>query len=267
LLLSFQGELPENKMMEVVMKSRVQRIGETKQQQTMQPAVTGRNRWMFRSLGSAGLTFVLLFFLIQVSTAAFAGKMTREDADQAVDNVHTMTDTGVLTGPEEVQKIEKIWLQYYKDHPPRTFSSGVGQIYFDGEFPVNSFEPGTQGTFTFEFINTDTLQQQLGGPTIGSVPYEMSPHVGQPYVAIGSSTDAASNFALTIEMPQGEPSFEGIPFDTSGNPIVFTDFDGGNVAVGEYFNIPVPEPASLLLLGSGLLGTSGLLRKRIMRRG
>jgi hypothetical protein len=213
----------------------------------------------------SSMAAVLLAFLIQASTASWA--ISRKQADTEVHIVHALTDNKALTGPEEVRAIEAIWTEYYKEHPPTSFWFGIGQIAFDGSFPVDSFAAGTQGTFTFEFINTVTLQQQSGGPTIGYVLYEESPHDGQPYFPIGISSNPSNNFAFDFAMPSGEPSFEGIPFDTTGHPIVSNDFDGsGNVAIGEYFNIPVPEPSTLALAGTGFVGLSGLLRKRLRPR-
>jgi hypothetical protein len=183
-------------------------------------------------IGSVSLVVVLAVFLTQASTVTLA--ISRKQADTEVHIVHALTDNKALTGPEEVQRIESIWTEYYKEHPPISFWFGIGQIAFNSDFPVDSFASGTHGTFTFEFINTDTLQQQSGGTTIGYVLYEVSPHDGDPYVPIGTSSDPASNFAFNHVMPGGEPSFEGITYDTSGNLIVFNDFDStGNVAVGE----------------------------------
>src|SRR5215469_18611631 len=109
-------------------------------------------------IASFSLTLALLCFLIQASKTALA--ISRKQADTEVHIVHALTDNKALTGPEEVQKIESIWTEYYKEHPPISFWFGIGQLAFDGSFPVDSFAAGTQGTFTFEFINTDTLQQQ-----------------------------------------------------------------------------------------------------------
>jgi hypothetical protein len=192
---------------------------------------------------------------------------TINDRDAAIDAVRLKTDLGTLTGSQEVKEIEKIWKDYYKEHPPKTFHFGVGQALFNDVFPVTTFLSGTEGIITFEFIDTETLTPLTGGPTVGSVLYQVNldPQTPTIYTAIGTSTDAASHFALPYALGANEPFIRATPFDLSGNPIVFTDIDGvGNVAVGDVVNIEVPEPStltvsSLLLVMFGF----GALRKRL----
>jgi hypothetical protein len=217
-------------------------------------------------IGALTTLLLALVFLTQGNAKAFADSITIRDS--RLEKAHSNYDIGAIDGPQLVKACETIWTDYYKEHPPRTFAFGVGQALFDSQFPVASFVPGTMGELTFEFINTDTLQQQMGGPTIGSVLYELNldPDGAPVYVPIGASADAASNFALPFTLPGGATWVHAIPYDTSGNPIVFTDIDGvGNVAVGDFINVqPAPEPSSLLLVGWGVLGLAGILRKRMI---
>jgi len=100
---------------------------------------------------------------------------------------------------------------------------------------------------------------------IGSVMYEVNtdPSTGV-YSLIGTSSNAAGNFAISYTFGTNEPDFLGIPFDATGAPIFVADgVDGvGNVATAHAFNIPLPEPSSwaLMMLGVGAVGWS--LRRR-----
>jgi hypothetical protein len=171
--------------------------------------------------------------------------------DNEVAGTRAGTERGGLTGPEEVKQIEAIWVSYFEEHPPAQYSFGVGQDRIDGNFPVASVAPGSTVSLTFGFVDTVTGQFTTGGPTIGSVIYSvntdpMNPNVFTP---IGTSTNAASHFALSYVLPTGEPDIRATPFDPFGAPIVVTDIDGiGNVAVGDVINIAsVPEPSPMVL--------------------
>ena len=50
-----------------------------------------------------------------------------------------------------------------------------------------------------------------------------------------------------------------------GNIIVYTPLDGSPKGPQEFFgfNTPVPEPTSLMLMGTGLLAVAGVVRKKL----
>jgi hypothetical protein len=50
-----------------------------------------------------------------------------------------------------------------------------------------------------------------------------------------------------------------VSVDLTGNPLIFNTFGDGTVSVRVS---PAPEPTSLVLLGSGLLGLAGMWRRR-----
>jgi hypothetical protein len=186
-------------------------------------------------------------------------------AEEDVDNVHTSSDTNVLDGPAEVRTIEAIWMQYYQEHPPRLFSF-LGQVLIGGNFPVTTYTAGQSSTLTFEFLNTLT-NLQTPGPTIGSVIYEVNVDHTNPslFTVIGTSTDAADNFALSYTFGANEPTILGIPLSPTGAPIVQLDFDGiGNVAQGLAFNIPggVPEPSTWAMMLLGFVGLGFMAYRR-----
>ncbi len=67
--------------------------------------------------------------------------------------------------------------------------------------------------------------------------------------AIGSDTDNDQYF---------DSAFFGANFTNANNQGVFQDFSSGVIGGS------VPEPSSLIMLSSGVLGIGGLLRRRIL---
>jgi hypothetical protein len=139
----------------------------------------------------------------------------------------------------------------------------IGEALCNGFSPVARLPIGDTCSLSFQFIDTLTGLPTAGGPTVGSVFYEVQTDPDHPdvFTPIGTSTDAASQFAMSFINVDFEPLVLAIPFDPAGGKIFIDDGHGSNLAAGDVVLIPpgpVPEPSSwsVLLLGLPLLGLS-----------
>jgi hypothetical protein len=150
----------------------------------------------------------------------------------------------------------------------------VGETDINGSNPF--VFPGGSSTltanFTFQWIDSMTGLPTTG-PAIATVDYYLWTGIGDSvdplsssWTFLGSSSNAASNFQFAYSFSSSENMFYGVPLDSAGNQIVITGAGGYNDAQDTVSDIVSPEPASLLLLGSGVLGFGGLLRKRLLTR-
>lgn len=147
-------------------------------------------------------------------------------------------------------------------------NAGLNGFSPSGGIPVEFLVPGTLATLTFEWLDPQTLLATTG-PAIAFVSYAYSqtPDVPTSFTPLGTSTNPLTDFALQYSAFSTEEAIVATPFDASGNPIFIADVDGiGNLAPGTVVQLVSPEPATLLLFGSSLLGLTAAMSARRRRK-
>jgi hypothetical protein len=152
--------------------------------------------------------------------------------------------------------------------PAASGSCGTGYLGSDG----NCYN-GSLSSVTFNLAGLSVPDQVVYGLSFNTTDYGASPTgVAGPYDSL--------NFALSTSAPTvGSNPLPGTAYWETSTPGNYTDGGAGGVgtfrqdtdwapysgAIAFSDLSPTPEPSSLLLLGTGVVGLAGILRRKIVR--
>ena len=199
-----------------------------------------------------------------------------------------------IFGSSAIAKADDLVFSLDQTYMPETFATGDGvaqAVYVDTTTNIDSFgfyvSQRNGGDLDY-FIYDETTSTLVLGPT--SVAAQASPKIWDMLTGIDVTLDAGDEYLfgvygdnyITVGMDPLAYSATGLSLPTSG-PDSYELTGSGVTALSGTINAaglstadvglriddpppPVPEPSSLILMGTGILAAAGMMRSRLFAR-